>query len=495
MERYVAIDNVCAWPNLTRMPDGSIIAAIFNQPCHAQWECDAECWSSEDGGRTWRLRGTPAVHDPGTNRGSCAAGLTATGDLIVFASGWTNRPPPGQPAWHEDAELLTPSVCRSSDGGRTWNVRDALLEAPEPGMAKVLPFGDVVQAADGALCVSGYAGPVGGPDHINSAYLFRSYDDGVTWGDGTIIGKAGYNETAPLHLGDGHWLAAVRTHPDDALHQFDSDDDGRTWRFSQELSVPGQHPAHLLRLGDGRILLTYGDRRMGHQGVAIRISSDEGKKWNDPMQLVALEPADLGYPATIPSADGKLCTAWYSSGVAPHQRYHMGTLIWDVDEAEREWFSEAVTSWMVSDLTSGATGIASAPYQGLAAPLGWSRMKACTAEGFLNIHERHGDADGIVYVAGRFSVSRAAEWELSIGHDGGVRVFVDGSCVLTEPETRNPADPDRTQIEIPLDQGEHEIVIAFDTAAGKGWGIFSSWVLPESERKAGAERVFPALLS
>ena len=98
------------------------------------------------------------------------------------------------------------------------------------------------------------------------------------------------------------------------------------------------------------------------------------------------------------------------------------------------------------------------------------------------------------YLANRFNVPRPARWEFSIGHDGGIRIFVDGSIVLTEPETRNPACPDRTQIEIPLDRGEHEIVIAFDTAAGKGWGIFSSWVVPKSERKANTEHVFPVLL-
>ena len=494
MERYIAIDNVCAWPNLTRMPDGAIIAAIFNQPCHGLWEGDAECWGSDDGGRTWRLRGTAASHEPGTNRGSCAAGLSATGDLIVFASGHTKRPPRGQRASHEGAVLLSPWVCRSTDGGRTWTVRDAFTNAPGPGMTTVLPFGDVVQAADGALCVSGYAGQSGGSDRINSAYLFRSYDDGLTWGDGSIIGQASYNETAPIHLGDGRWLAAVRTHPDDALHQFDSDDDGRTWRFSQELGVPGQHPAHLLRMTDGRVLLTYGNRCIGRQGIDIRISGDEGRTWGAPMQLVALEPGDLGYPGTVDADDGKLCTAWYSSGIAAHQRYHMGTLIWDVDEAERHWFSAAVSSWMVSDLTSGAAGIASAPCQGLATPLGWSRTQAYATDGFVNIHERHGDADGIVYLANRFDVSRSARWELSIGHDGGIRVFVDGSSVLAEPETRNPACPDRTQIEILLDRGKHEIVIAFDTAAGKGWGVFSSWVVPKCERKADTERVFPVPL-
>ena len=43
--RYVAIDNVCAWPNLTLMPDGSINTTIFGQPSHGQVAGAAECWN------------------------------------------------------------------------------------------------------------------------------------------------------------------------------------------------------------------------------------------------------------------------------------------------------------------------------------------------------------------------------------------------------------------------------------------------------------------
>lgn len=45
-ERYVAIDNVCAWPNLTLMPDGSVVATIFNRPYHGlgvvRWDLEKE---------------------------------------------------------------------------------------------------------------------------------------------------------------------------------------------------------------------------------------------------------------------------------------------------------------------------------------------------------------------------------------------------------------------------------------------------------------------
>jgi len=38
MERYIAIDNVCAWPNLTALPDGTLAAAIYNRPIHGRWQ-------------------------------------------------------------------------------------------------------------------------------------------------------------------------------------------------------------------------------------------------------------------------------------------------------------------------------------------------------------------------------------------------------------------------------------------------------------------------
>ncbi len=88
LERYVAVDNVCAWPNLTLLKDGTIVAAIFNHPSHGLAEGDVECWASTDGGKIWKLRGVPAPHEPRTNRMNVAAGTANDGSLIVLASGW-----------------------------------------------------------------------------------------------------------------------------------------------------------------------------------------------------------------------------------------------------------------------------------------------------------------------------------------------------------------------------------------------------------------------
>jgi len=53
MERYIAIDNVCGWPKLTLMDDGSINLDIHNKPSHGSPDGSAECCKSVDGGKTY----------------------------------------------------------------------------------------------------------------------------------------------------------------------------------------------------------------------------------------------------------------------------------------------------------------------------------------------------------------------------------------------------------------------------------------------------------
>ena len=335
MERYIAIDNVCAWPNLTAMPDGAIVATIFNQPCHGQWEGDVECWASEDAGRTWRRRGTPAPHEPGTARMNVAAGLAHDGALVVLASGWSHRPPKGQSAGHgAPARRLPPWVCRSADGGRTWAVDKAPESVSLPaGMDRddgdsllFKPFGDIVRRPGGRLAAGLYHD--GG-----TVWILFSNDDGRTWGDPAVISDQHRGETALLRLPSGRWLAAARTEgevggfiPDVGLGLFISEDEGRHWRDTGNLTGPSQHPGHLCALPDGRVLLTFGMR--DRAAIGVRFSADEGLTWGPPRILVSLEPSDLGYPATVIAADGSLVTAWYSSGIAAHTRYHMGAAIW-----------------------------------------------------------------------------------------------------------------------------------------------------------------------
>lgn len=319
----VAVDNVCAWPNLTVLDDGSIVATIFNQPSHGSVAGDVECWATDDGGATWHKRGTPAPHEPDCNRMNVAAGRANNGDLVVIASGWSNRYPPGQKGAPFRAGILEPWVCRSSDGGRTWSVDKETFPAAAPNGGNSIPFGDILAGNDGALRVAMYAPVKRRNDRV---YVYRSADDGKTWGQPAALDETAYrNETALLHLGEGRWLAAVR---ENGLHLHRSTDDARSWEYVARLTGPAQHPGHLLRLRDGRIILSSGNRTASDKRVEVRQSLDEGQTWSEPLRVVDFQ-GDGGYPSSVQLPDGQVLTAYYASQIAGHARYHMGVVIWD----------------------------------------------------------------------------------------------------------------------------------------------------------------------
>ena len=329
MERYIAIDNVCAWPNLTVLPDGTLTVTIFNRPVHGRWHGDVEVWASTDNGILWGQRGVAAIGEPPGNRMNVAAGCAANGDLLVIASGWTPVMEPGteDPEFaFRSREVLAPRVCRSADGGRTWHRADT-VNIPGGADQWSIPFGDISQGPNG-LAVPFYSSPPDGTR--NTAWMLYSSDDGQTWGDGRVIAADDFNETDILHLGAGSWLAASRTRRDGHLQLFGSGDDGHTWLDRGPLTLPGQHPGHLAQLADERILLTFGIRNTGLYGVGARISADGGDSWSRPQVIVQFEGAtDGGYPSSTQLEDGTIVTAYYANRVSAHSRYHMGVVRWN----------------------------------------------------------------------------------------------------------------------------------------------------------------------
>jgi len=321
----VAVDHVCAWPNLTVLDDGTIVATIFNQPSHGSVAGDVECWATRDQGANWTKAGTPAPHEPHTNRMNVAAGRANSGDLVVIASGWSNQYPEGKSGRPFRAGILHAWLSRSSDGGRTWSIDRQGLPDRAPDGNRWIPFGDVVEGDDGLLHVAVYSWPGSGRRN-ERAWCMLSRDDGKTWEEFTPIDEDNLrNETAILHLGGGKWLAAARY---SALYGYAADDDGRTWRPLGPITGKGQHPGHLLRLKDGRVLLSYGDRTGTVHGVEVRTTSDEGRTWSEPVRLVDWW-GDGGYPSSVQLPDGQILTAYYAAKIEGHDRYHMGVVLWD----------------------------------------------------------------------------------------------------------------------------------------------------------------------
>lgn len=329
LKRVMAVEGVCAWPNLTLLRDGTIIAVFHNQPAHGTQEGDIDCWASRDG-LTWKKRSTITEHAPNTIRMNHAAGLARNGDLVVLCSGWTNEKQSERPKQQpfRDA-VLAPWVMRSKDGGRTWTKSESFPRA-ETGWTEYIPFGDIWAGEDGRLHTSCYQG-----EYLEPAKSFRtkswralhfqSDDDGLTWKPGSVIG-ARHNETDILPLGGKRWLAAARiTH----MELIRSDDNGASW--SKPVPVTGRNEinGHLARLKDGRLLLSYGVRVGGRRGVCAKLSGDDGKTWGEPLRIAhAIGTADCGYPSSVQLDDGSIVTAWYASESTEHKGYHMGASVW-----------------------------------------------------------------------------------------------------------------------------------------------------------------------
>lgn len=327
LEIIRAVEGVCAWPNLTLLPDGTILAVIWNQPCHGKWEGDLDCWASTDGGRRWIKRSQVSQHEPGTNRMNCAVGLAANGDILVLVSGWSERGVAGKPRNFDIAHVLCTWVYRSSDGGHNWCKTGTLPDSQQ--QSAYIPFGDIHTAQDGALCVAAYTcGGVSASDGKREVFMFRSYDDGLSWGHQTLLHPDYGNETAILPLGKGHWIAATRTHGMH-LNLVTSSDDGHSWKIKEVLTQRFQAPAHLMRLQDGRILLAHGNRTKGQCGVEVKFSADEGYTWSHPLRLVDLPARDSGYPSSVQREDGTIVTAFYSAYPERGEyQYEMGITLW-----------------------------------------------------------------------------------------------------------------------------------------------------------------------
>jgi hypothetical protein len=321
--RLIAIDNVCAWPNLVKLKDGTLVAVVFNQPNHGRTEGDVDCWGSVDG-NFWNRLSTITRHEPETVRMNHAAGLNADGDLVVLCNGWDKVAPQRNAA----SQPIQTVVCISHDGGKSWDQGGPVLPK-EPGLCWQVPFGDIMQAANSDLVASTYAFGKG----AGNIYAVRSKDGGKTWPVIAPIVKDRHCEAAILHVGDGKWLAASRRFDILDLDIFASDDDALTWQHATTLDIRPVSSAHLLKLSDGRVLLTYGNRgERANRGIEARTSPDGGKTWGKPQQLVALEKTDCGYPDAAELPGGRILVAYYSDRIAQHQRYHMGVLNLHISE-------------------------------------------------------------------------------------------------------------------------------------------------------------------
>lgn len=325
-QEVTVYQNGGLFPVLAVLPENQILGVLRGGAGHLGLTGRIDLVRSADQGRTWMP--AAVIADSDLDDRNPALGVSLQGTVLLAYHRTGNYTPdeqynPGAFAARGERPVEV-MLTRSVDGGLTW-------EQPYPLDLPVLstgsPYGKIVTLADGTLGMALY-GPVDptlvpdvppGTDPLCS-YLLRSYDDGRTWGEPSLIG-AGYNETGLLVLPDGTILAAMRGNaPDDRLVLTRSTDGGQSWSTPQTLTEPRQHPADLVQLSDGTILLTYGNRTPPYR-VEGRVSRNGGHTWL-PMLLTLsghlygytiTEPrrTDLGYPSSVVLPDGTGVTVYY----------------------------------------------------------------------------------------------------------------------------------------------------------------------------------------
>lgn len=338
LERYIAVDNGCLWPQLRLDGNERIFMTGFNHPCHGMTEGDVDCWVSTDGGKLFNHTGTLVVHEPTTNRMNHVSGIAHNGDFISIVSGYTNRPTEifeyeyYKREYFMKSELLFPMIARSVDGGKNYTVKPLDYEFENES---IIPYGEVIRLGEKNLAASIYVLGTNKSSEFSTcsrrAGVLISHDDGDSW---TEFGEidTDINETSILTLGDGSVLACARTATNQHLKTYKSKDGGATWEFLGDVSMLNQIPASLTRLNDGKILMCYGVRN-NQKSIMYRLSEDNGENWSEPNVLVVLDGAgDMGYPSSVQLKDGTIVTAYYASGVTAHNRYHCGVVRWTLGD-------------------------------------------------------------------------------------------------------------------------------------------------------------------
>ena len=183
----------------------------------------------------------------------------------------------------------TGKVWRSSDGLRSLEEMETVLEIPEAGRVDsgqgeewvgLFFHRRILELPDGSLLGAMYGNfeqDTIVPTNPRSkseikykarAFVVRSADDGRTWrylstvavpSPEVVDDTEGFNEWSLVRLADGRLLGIVRTGHYTPLMATWSSDNGKSW--SEPVPAPGIGPGcdpYLLALSDGRLALAYG---------------------------------------------------------------------------------------------------------------------------------------------------------------------------------------------------------------------------------------------
>jgi hypothetical protein len=211
------------------------------------------------------------------------------------------------------AELSKPGnlellLFSSNDKGKTWLEEKPAFDAIYKEIGIPSPHGQMLYYNQKLLM------PI---YNKNGTFLLSSADRGKSWEIFCRIAQD-TQEPAVTVTPDNELLAVLRAgrgRPDRTV-SYISRYTNNKWTEPVIITGAMQHPANLLTLGNGQILLTYGDRNPEQQRILVKLSSDNGQTWGQPVQITkTFQKCDFGYPSTIEMEEGQILTVYYANPV------------------------------------------------------------------------------------------------------------------------------------------------------------------------------------
>lgn len=267
---------------------------------------------SEDGGKTWGdakvVNDTPRTSDFDPGFVNAADRL-----LLFFSNGrWESNPPQG-PGKKVGVDSFQMFVKESRDGGKTWSEMRDMHTSPGWNSRS-----NGIRLQDGTLLI-----PTHHLEYPHKSSVLLSSDDGETWTRGADISapdEVGAAEPSVAQVPDGSLLMVLRT-TDGNLWLVRSTDGGKNWSPPERQDLTAAtSSANLWTTAKGQVVLTHNPTRPPQRTeLTMRVLSDDGKSWSDPLTLDKVEPTKTGealwnrqisYPSVCELPDGTLVVVW-----------------------------------------------------------------------------------------------------------------------------------------------------------------------------------------
>jgi hypothetical protein len=277
---------VSAFPSVTCLPDGSLLAAYRVGKSKVDEESAIELRRSTDFGETWSEPWAPFTTALDGVRGSLWVLHTTVvaPDHLIASAMWVDREAyPGKPLFNEETEGCLPMailLADSRDHGQTWSGWRRVLMSPDVGPPSITS--PVLRLASGRLALS---------IESNKEFLDRSqwfqkvvylYSDdmGQTWTQPVTVcqdpsGRIFNWDQRTAAAPDGMLASFTWTYDKPANRYLNiqrrlSRDEGLAWTQPEDLGFANQ-PSRPAFLPDGRVVLAWVDR-FGTRSIRARMA-------------------------------------------------------------------------------------------------------------------------------------------------------------------------------------------------------------------------------